>query len=314
MKPRLVISESSQFSAAALARLREVADVTPGELDRPALLAAVRDAEVLWVRLGHQIDAALLAGAPSLRFIASPTTGLDHIDLAEADRRGIRVISLRGETAFLRDVRATAELTLALILDLLRNVPAAVRGVLAGGWDREAYKGREVRGSTVGIVGYGRLGQLVAGYVRALGADVIATDPAGVSGEGVRSVSLDELLSAADIVSLHVNLTDATRGMFGARELSAMKRGARLVNTSRGELLDETALLAALETGQLAGAALDVLADERAVQIAEHPLVRYAREHDNLLITPHIGGCTYESMEKTELFLAERVCAALSAR
>ncbi|HEU4630576.1 MAG TPA: NAD(P)-dependent oxidoreductase, partial [Gemmatimonadaceae bacterium] len=145
---------------------------------------------------------------------------------------------------------------------------------------------------------------------------VLATDPV-VAPETVSPdvtlVPLDALLRAADVVTLHVAYDAATRGMLGARELALLRDGAWLVNTARGELLDEAALLAALESGRLAGAALDVLADEGATPWRDRPLVAYARHHDNLILTPHIGGCTVESMEKTEEFMAERLVARLRA-
>jgi D-3-phosphoglycerate dehydrogenase len=309
--PRLLITESVGFSTAAVVRLGEVAKVTLADLDRPGLLAAVRDVEVLWVRLRHRIDAEVIAAGPALKIIASPTTGLDHIDLAAAEARGIRVVSLRGETEFLRDVRATAELTIGLLLALLRQIPAATRDVEAGRWNRDAFKGHEIRGKIVGIVGYGRLGHLVAGYLRAFGATVIASDPHGQADDGVSLVELPELLRRADIVTIHVNLSDETRGLMGAGEIAQMKPGALLLNTSRGELVDEAALLAALSSGRLGGAALDVIVGESAGGVSELPLVTYARFHRELLITPHIGGCTHESMEQTEVFLAERVASAL---
>jgi D-3-phosphoglycerate dehydrogenase len=311
---KIVISEAAGFSPAALARLSELGEVVAGDLDRSGLLRAVADANVLWIRLRHRIDEEVLAAAPALTILASPTTGLDHIDLTAAARRGVRVISLRGETAFLEDVRATAELTIGIVLALLRNIPAAVRDVRAGHWDRDAFKGRELRGKLVGIVGYGRLGRLVARYLLAFGARVIATDPHPRAAEEVPFVPLDELLSTADIVTLHAPLDATTRGLIGARELARMRRGSVLVNTARGDLVDSAALLAALRSGHLAGAALDVIAGESAAGVGELELVAYAREHDHLLITPHIGGCTHESMAMTEDFLAERVCAALSAK
>jgi D-3-phosphoglycerate dehydrogenase len=310
MKPRLLIAESTDFSRVARERLDAVADVVAADLDRVGLLAAVGTADVLWIRLRHKIDEQVFAAAPSLRLIASPTTGLDHIDLAAAARRGISVISLRDAQDFLKDVRATAELTIALMLSLLRHIPAATRHVQAGHWNRDAFKGSELRGKTIGIVGYGRLGRLVAGYVQAFGAAVVASDP-HVSSADVELVPLADLMRRADIISLHVSLSDATRGMFGAAELAQMKRGSWLVNTSRGELVDDAALLDAQRTQQLAGAALDVVRGESSTGVGELPLVAYARTHDNLIITPHIGGCTYESMAATENYLAERVCAAL---
>jgi D-3-phosphoglycerate dehydrogenase len=308
------VSEAQGFSELAADVLRGVGEVVLGDLDRCALVQAVGGADVLWVRLRHRIDAEVMAAAKRLQIIATPTTGLNHIDLEEAARRGVRIVSLRGEADFLRDIRATAEHTLALILALLRRIPAAAAHVREGGWDRDMFQGRELYGRTMGLVGYGRLGRLVARSLKALDTRVLAADPhidPGAAEAGVRMVSLDQLLAEADLVSLHVNLDDKTRGFFGREQFAAMKPGAWFINTSRGELIDEASLLQALESGRLAGAAVDVLCDERTDGMGAHPLVAYARGHDRLLITPHIGGCTLESMAKTELFLAEKVARAV---
>lgn len=290
--------------------LRSVGDLVLADLDRNALLCAVAEADILWVRLRHQIDAGVIAAAPSLKTIVSPTTGLNHIDLEEADRAGIRVLSLRGEVTFLQDVRATAEHTLALILALLRQVPGAAAHVRKGGWNRDRFKGHELHGKTAGVVGYGRLGRIVARYLQAFDMRILATDPhvgAAVAAPGVTLVPLPHLLAEADLVTLHVNLCAETAGFFGQQCFAMMCQGAWFINTSRGELIDEGALLDALCSGRVAGAALDVLCEERPAGMGDHPLVTYARMHDHLLLTPHVAGCTVESMEKTELFLAERL-------
>ena len=302
-KPKIVVAESEGFSANALEILNGVGAVVTADFDRAGLLRSVDDADVLWVRLRNRIDAEVMDAAPRLRCILSATTGLDHIDLVAAHRRGIEVISLRGETGFLRYVHATAEHTVALILALLRRLPAAAEHAAGGGWNRDRFRGRELHGKTVGIVGLGRLGKMVAPLVASFGARVVFADPNAPPG---MAMPLADLLKHADIVTLHVNLAEDSRGFFGRTELQAMRRGGWLINTSRGELIDEAALLEALESGRLAGAALDVLSGESDGDLATHPLVRYAREHDNLILTPHIGGCTSESMEKTETYLAEK--------
>jgi D-3-phosphoglycerate dehydrogenase len=295
--------------------LEQLGEVIATDVDRPMLLATVGRVDVLWVRLRHRIDAEVFNAAPTLRIVASPTTGLDHIDLDEAARRGIQVLSLRGEHEFLKDVRATAELTIGLMLALLRRIPAATRDVEAGHWNRDAFKGNEIRGKTIGIVGYGRLGKLVARYLAAFGANLVASDPnVGSNDDQVQMLPLQELLRLADIVTVHVSFSDDTRGLIDIHALSSMKPGALLINTSRGALIDSNALLSSLADGHLGGAALDVLTGESALGVAHLPLVEYARDHDNLLITPHIGGCTHESMEATETFLAERLCVALSVK
>ncbi len=292
--------------------LETVAEVVLQPTDRQQMAAALGEFDAVWFRLAHRIDRQLLAGALRCRVLATPVTGLDHIDLAACAERGVRVVSLRGETDFLRQVRATAELTIGLALALLRHIPAASAHVLDGGWNRDLFRGRELFGRTAGIVGMGRLGTIVAGYFRAMGMDVIGYDPRpDFPRDAARQMgTLDELLEAADVVSLHVALGDETRHMIGRHEFDAMKPGAVLVNTSRGGIVDEAALLAALEGGRLAGAALDVLEGEPNVG-RDHPLVAYARRHDNLLIVPHVGGNTVESFAKTELFLAGKVVEAL---
>jgi D-3-phosphoglycerate dehydrogenase len=314
MRPRLLVTERDRFSAEAARSLREVADVTLADLDRPSLLEKVSNVEVLWIRLRHRIDQEILDRAANLRFICSPTTGLNHIDLEGAGRRDIRVISLRGELDFLKEIRATAEHTIALMLALLRNLCPAANHVLAGGWDRDTFRGHELHEKTIGVVGYGRLGRLVAKYLEAFGARVLVTDPNVATDEVAENAdwtSLGSLLAESDVVTLHVNLCDETKGFFGREQFDQMRCGAYLVNTSRGELVDESALLDSLASGRLAGAALDVLCDEDSSGMGDHPLVSWALGGGNLLITPHIGGCTTESMAKTELFLAKKLCAVL---
>jgi D-3-phosphoglycerate dehydrogenase len=313
---RILIAEREGFPAQALARLERVAAVTLEDLDRPALEEAVAQADVLWVRLRHRIDRALLARAPRLKILVTPTTGLNHIDTDELDRRGITLVSLRGEVEFLRDVRATAEHTIGLLLGLLRQVPAAAADVQAGGWRRDRFQGSEIYGKTVGIVGYGRLGQIVSRYLKAFDARVLATDPKlpmGYSDGTVEGVPLARLLAEADIVSLHADLRPDTRGFFTPALFGQMKWASYFVNTARGELIDEAGLLASLREGRLRGAALDVVSNESSAGMGGHPLIEYARKHTNLLITPHVGGCTQESKTKTELYLAGKLADLLEA-
>jgi D-3-phosphoglycerate dehydrogenase len=311
---RILVSECAGFSTKAAELLRQVGCVILADLERSDLLSAVGEADVLWVRLRNRIDAEVMTAGRSLSVIVTPTTGLNHIDLAEAERRCIHVLSLRGHADFLQDVRATAEHTIALILALLRHLSTATAHTREGGWNRDLFKGKELYGKTVGIVGYGRLGRLVARYLKAFDAHVLTTDPnvdASSVEAGVALVPLLQLLEEADLVTLHVNLSEKTHAFFGRQQFAAMKEGAWFINTSRGELVDERALHDALQSGRVAAAALDVLSNEHPSGMQNHPLVGYARQHDNLIITPHIGGCTSESMEKTECFLADRLITFL---
>src|SRR5579885_2027437 len=217
-RPRILIAESSGFPAEACSLLGQEAEIILTDLDRDALKAKVQEAEVLWVRLRHQVDAELLQCAPQLQVVATPTTGLTHVDVDALARRGIDLLSLSGETEFLKDVRATAEHTVGLIFAMLRRIPAAVHHVHSGNWDRDRFIGAELFGKTVGIVGYGRLGRTVARYLNAFDARILAFDPAVAPGSldpSVCLVPLHTLLRESDIVSLHVNLTAETKMFFG---------------------------------------------------------------------------------------------------
>jgi len=311
--PALLIAESRGFSPVAFRQLETSYQVTVADLGRADLLSALRQGNYdgLWVRLRNQIDAEVLVAAPNLKFIATNTTGLTHLDLDELEQRGIAVLSLRGEVDFLTEIRATAEHTVALLLALLRKIPVAHQHVLAGGWNRDLFAGRELHRKTAGIIGYGRLGRIVARYLTAFGMNVLATSPhlqqADFEG-GVLSMPLETLLRESVIISLHANYTSENARMLGPAEFALLQPGSYFINTARGELVDEAALLNALECGRLAGAALDVLDGEQSTGMADHPLVRYAQTHSNLLITPHLGGNTPESLAKTEEFLAEKIC------
>ena len=303
-------AEPLGYNAEAGAVLAELGDVVAKEMSRSQLLKELGDFEVLIVRLANQIDREVIDASGRLRVIVTATTGLDHIDLGYAQERGITVLSLRGETEFLQEVRATAEHTWALLLGLLRNIVPASIAARQGNWDRDRFRGRELNGKRLGIVGLGRLGQKVAGYGQVFGMDVGAFDPFVEEWiDGVRrELTLSDLLRKSDILSLHVPLNTDTQGMIGATELALLPAGAVLVNTSRGQLIDESALIKALKRKHLAGAALDVVAQERNSENRRlSPLLDYAGTRDNLLITPHIGGATYESMAKTEVFMAHKL-------
>lgn len=308
-------AEPIHYAPEARALLSQIGTVLDGPFTRDELRERLRDATVLLVRLGHAVDRELLRRATLLQYIVSPTTGLDHIDLGYAQSRGIEVLSLRGETAFLESIRATSELTWALLLALVRRLPGAFANALSGSWSRDEFRGAELAGRRLGIVGLGRIGRTVARYGLSFDMDVFAFDTAGSSIPGVTlAPSLDELLGSADVLTIHVPLTDTTRGMIGSRELGLLPDGAILLNTSRGSILDERAVVRALRAGKLAGVAVDVLEGERDSRaLARSPLLNFARAHpERAIITPHIGGATWESMHRTELFMAQRLVARIT--
>jgi D-3-phosphoglycerate dehydrogenase len=264
----------------------------------------------LIVRLAHRIDREIIDTGENLEVISTATTGLNHIDTDYAKEKKIDILSLKGETKFLEDIHATAEHTWALILALIRKVPQSFQSVKKGEWDRDSFKGRELHGATLGIVGFGRIGKKIAKYGQAFGMEVIAyTKDTIEQVDGVSLVdSLSTLLEKSDIVSIHVPLNSTTRMMFRDKEFNIMKKGSILINTSRGEIIDEDALMNAIKYGFLAGAALDVLEDEVAlIRKRKSKIIEFAKNEDRIIITPHIGGATIESMEKTEIFMADKL-------
>jgi len=307
---RILNIEPDGYSPEALAILEDLGEVVNHAMSRADLLAEVLDCDVLIVRLKHAIDRDVIDQGKRLKAIVSATTGLDHIDVAYANDKGIRVLALQGESEFLRTISATAEHTWGLLLALVRRIPSAFVSVRGGGWDRDLFRGTDLVGKRLGIMGLGRIGGKVACYGKAFAMDVAAYDPyADVWVGGVsRATSLSDLIVRSDVFSVHVPLKRETRGLVGRKELDLLPRGAILINTSRGEVIDEGALVQALEVGHLAGAAVDVIAGEQeAERREESALLAYARTHDNLLITPHIAGATVESMAKTEIFMARKL-------
>lgn len=264
--------------------------------------------EVLWVGLEPFLGRELLEQARDLRVVATPATGHTHLDTEYLRERKVAVVSFRDRTDQLMDVRGTAEHTMALLLALMRRIPAAHRAASLGVRERGRFCGAEIYGKQAGVVGYGRLGRIVARYLEAFGARVVAHDPAVQGGE-VPMVGLMELLQTSDVVTVHASLNADNHRLIGREQLMRMKRNAFLVNTARGELIDEQALLEALREGWIAGAALDVLAEEYVPRGENDPLLEYARRADNLILTPHIGGMTAESRVKTDVLLAELLCS-----
>lgn len=314
---QVLITESAGYSELALQEYRRAGQVVRQDTTDEAAALRPEDVGVLVVRLGQFIDAAFLARFPRLRFVVSPTTGLNHIDLEACRARDIEVISLKGETAFLDSITATSELALGLMLALLRHIPAAHQHTTVGlGWNRDLFCARMLSRMTVGLVGLGRLGRQMARMCNGLGMTVVACDPevkddVFVLADTTRA-SLHELAKKSDIVSLHADYRRENDGMINADFLASCRPGTLLVNTARGELCDEAALAAALDSGRLGGLATDVLRDEQSgAVLEEHPFVQRARRGMNVVITPHLGGCCADAMRETEEFTARKLLSRL---
>jgi D-3-phosphoglycerate dehydrogenase len=258
------------------------------------------------VRSQTRVDVELLAAAsPRLSVVGVASVGIDRIDLEAATRSGVMVVNApTGNTI------AAAEHTMALMLALLRHIPAADASVKSGAWERGRYTGEELRGKTLGIIGLGKIGKAVARRAAGFEMRVLASDPYlsedQVAEHGARLVGLAELLHRADVITVHTPLTPQTRGLVGRAQLDATKRGAYVLNVARGGIVDEQALADALTSGQLAGAAVDVFASEPMA--AENPL----RTAPNVVFTPHLGASTAEAQDRVGIEMAEQVTMALS--
>jgi (S)-sulfolactate dehydrogenase len=306
---RIVVTEF--IDERVLPALRAAHDVVYDAklVDDPArLLRKAAGAEALIVRNRTQVRGDLLAALGRCRVVGRLGVGLDNIDVAACEARGIKVIPATGANAL-----SVAEYVIASAMLLLRGAYQSTGAVAAGQWPRAALSnGREIGGKTLGLVGFGSIGQLTARLARGLGMDVMAFD-AMMDGDhpayaalGARAAGLDELVAAADVVSLHVPLLDSTRNLFDGQRIAAMKHGAVLINTARGGIVDEVALAAALRSGQLGGAAIDVFGQE-PVPAAAHFL-----DCPNLLLTPHIAGLSVESNERVSFLIADKVLEALA--
>lgn len=254
-------------------------------------------------------DAELLSRAGSLRFVVTPSTGRDHIDLDWCSARGVPVEALRGHEDVIAGIHSSAEFSFALLMAMIRKLVPAAEGARDGRWREveDRFRGIELHSKKVFLVGYGRIGRKMSRYLHAFDAEVGAVDPfqQGLDPWVRRFGSLDEGLPWADVVCLHVHLDPETRGMFGAPQFARMKTGAYFLNTARGGLVEERALVDALESGRLAGAAVDVIEGEQGAVIADNPLVRLARARPDLLtVTPHIAGLSVDSQRKAARFAA----------
>jgi D-3-phosphoglycerate dehydrogenase / 2-oxoglutarate reductase len=293
----IYLAESENFPDESIKRLETKAQVVTdlSGIDKSNVTVA-------FVRLSKYIGPEFHLEFPSLKYVVSPTTGVNHIDMRYFSEHGIRVITLRGHYAFLDNIHATAEHTLAIVLALFRQVPQAYNSVSNGQWNRYPFKGRELHGKSVLVLGYGRVGSQVAFLYESFGCKVSAHDLHDSKIPLKYKCDFSDALSQCDLLSIHVDLSDSNYGLVSESIINAMKESAVVVNTSRGELIDQKALLNALMDKRIAAAAIDVLHDE------PEPINEMVRESikvcgPRLLITPHISGFTEESLPKVENFV-----------
>ncbi len=305
---RVLVSDA--LSEAGLVPLLEAADIhldVRTDLSPAQLNDVIGTYHALLVRSATQVTAELIGAGKQLRVIGRAGVGVDNIDIAAATQAGIIVVN-----APTGNVVAAAEHTIAMLMSMARHIPQANQHVRNGLWARSRFMGAEVRGKTLGTVGLGRIAQEVVQRAQGLGVNAIAYDPY-VTPEyahqrGVELVDLVQLFERADFITFHVPLTDQTRNLLNAERLALTKPGVRILNVSRGGVVDETALAAALKSGHVAGAALDVFAMEPLE--ADNPL----RDCDNVIFTPHLGGSTIEAQEKVAVDVALQVLDVLGDR
>jgi (S)-sulfolactate dehydrogenase len=294
----------------ALPALRAKHDVAyDAELvdDAPRLLKEAASADAIIVRNRTQVRGELLSALTKCRVVGRLGVGLDNIDVPACEARGMKVIPATGANAL-----SVAEYVIASAMLLLRGAYQGSSAVAAGQWPRNALSnGREVGGKTLGLIGFGSIGQLTARLAQGVGMSVIAfdammdVDHSAFAANRVRAVGLEEVIGTADAVSLHVPLVESTRNLFDARRIASMKKGAVLINTARGGIVDEAALAAALKSGALGGAAIDVF-DKEPLPASDH-----FKDCSNLLLTPHIAGVSAESNERVSFLIADKVLEAL---
>lgn len=302
-KPVVLIAE--ELSPATLDALGPDFEVRHCDgANRSELLAALPAAEAVLIRSATKMDAEAIGAAKALRVIARAGVGLDNVDVPAATKAGVMVVN-----APTSNITSAAELAVGLMLAAARNIAPANQALKGGAWKRSAYGGVELLEKKVGIVGFGRIGQLVAERLKGFGMEILAFDPyvsAQKAGQlGARLVSLDELLAESDFISIHLPKTAETVGLIGAEALTKVKPGVIIVNAARGGILDEAALAEAIAAGRVGGAGLDVFATEPTTQ---SPLF----EHEKVVVTPHLGASTEEAQEKAGISVAKSVRLALA--
>lgn len=311
--PTIVIAESGGYSPDALILYRQLGKVQTFIAPEAATFdLALATAQILVVRLAKVWNANTLNAAKQLRYIVTPTTGLDHIDLDYCASKNIKVLSLQGETEFLDTIPSTAEHTWALLMALMKRIVPAVADVSKGNWNRNNWKGNNLQGKTLGIIGYGRVGRQVARFATAFGMRVLAFDVKAeqLHHANTQSVSLIDLLQQSDVISIHIPGA-GNDDFLSAEMLQHCKLGSIMLNTSRGNVWNETAVASLIEQGRLQAVATDVIQDELTGNVTNSNLWKLAQYNPQVLITPHIAGATFESMAATEVFMANKLLQAL---
>ena len=277
----------------------------------PATKKALLDSDALIdASMKVKITDEMVKEAPNLKIISCATTGSDHIDRTEIENRGIQLRTLKEDRNFLKNLTPAAEHSWSLLMACSRKLPAAFDHVKSGMWDRENFPGIMLKGKRIGIIGCGRIGSWMGRYAHAFGMEIFGYDPyVNPLPENFTRSELKELMSNCDFITVHVHLTDETKRLVSRECFEVIKPGCIFINTSRGAVVDQVALLEFLQNGHLLAAGLDVLEGEPDTD--HNPLVEYARNHDNLIITPHCGGFSPDAVAMVSVHAARKVIKSL---
>jgi D-3-phosphoglycerate dehydrogenase len=292
---------------AVVAKFNNLAEIIHVDSSDSALQDTLSDADALVdASMRVRITDEVVRKALKFKIISCATTGSDHIERAEIDKRGIQLLTLKEDREFLFNLTPAAEHSWSLLMACSHKLPAAFDHVKSGMWDREDFPGIMLKGKKIGIIGCGRIGTWMGRYANAFGMDVWGYDPyVDPLPENFRRVPLMDLMSECDFITIHVHLTEETKGMISKSCFEVIKPGVVLVNTSRGALIDQDAMLEALKAGRLGAAGLDVLEGEP--DIDNNPLVEYARKHNNLIITPHCGGFSPDAVALVSIHATQKI-------
>lgn len=315
-KPVALYYELMSFQEPNLALLEEQFDLIRIDSPEDETNELRQDVQIAFAPLKYHYDSTKIDKFPNLEVIASNRTGEPHIDRDYATSQGIAVYTLKGDVSFLETITPTAEHTWGLLLGVIRHIPEAHQSVVEGRWRQRNYPGIAMLSKMhMGVVGMGRLGKIVANQASAFGMDVSFYDPYTDENEvsATKLNSLRELVSTCHVISVHCRVTEETRKMFDEDVFSQFREDSYFVNTARGDIVDERALVDCLDNGPLAGAALDVFDGMSEInheeRLLESPIYDYIQENDDLLVTPHIAGCTYDAWEQTERRVIDKAIA-----
>lgn len=309
------ILEPHRFSSKAITKLCENGTVTLFDSNLGSLEAFVKNLHVLFVRLNYYIGEVFLSKCENLKYICSPTTGFNHLDIDAIFKRNIQIISLQNESSFLSNIRATPEHAFGLIISLLRGYKTSFLTNTSATWDREKYFGYEIFKNKFGIIGLGRIGKILASYLSSFGAEVFYYDPKEIllpkGNSFTKKNCIDSLIQESNIILLCASFSPRSEIIINKKIIDSMENKF-FINTSRGELIDEEYLISKIKENHFKGIALDVISNETS----RNNLLKMVAltEGRNFIITPHIGGATFDSINSTEIFIVEKLLKNLNKR